>query len=147
MGNSPLRSIKAVSDHLTERIKLDLTDDPTKPLHIVAEPIVSDHSSESVGSSSSGIVRHNFGRTAQAQARIRPDGPVPYGIEDPQPTSASMNNNLMFRSMFFMNDEARHFLAPALPLPPTESDYFQKKVEYFYNLKKNLNSFIYMFRF
>lgn len=40
----------------------------------------------------------------------------------------TMNNNLMFRSMFFMNDEARHFLAPALPLPPCESEYFQKKV-------------------
>uniref|UniRef100_A0A1B6DPD0 C2H2-type domain-containing protein n=1 Tax=Clastoptera arizonana TaxID=38151 RepID=A0A1B6DPD0_9HEMI len=38
-----------------------------------------------------------------------------------------MNNNLMLRSMFFMNDDARHFLAPALPLPPCDSEYFQKK--------------------
>lgn len=39
----------------------------------------------------------------------------------------NMNNtNLMYRGMFFMNDEARHFLAPALPLAPAESEYFRK---------------------
>lgn len=50
-------------------------------------------------------------------------------------TDMTMNSNLMFRSMFFMNDEAtRHFLAP--PLPPiqtpgdiqSQSEYFQKKL-------------------
>lgn len=47
-------------------------------------------------------------------------------------TDMTMNSNLMFRSMFFMNDEAtRHFLAP--PLPPIQpcdiqTEYFQKKL-------------------
>lgn len=49
-------------------------------------------------------------------------------------TDMTMNSNLMFRSMFFMNDEAtRHFLAP--PLPPIQAcdiqpDYLQKKLSH-----------------
>lgn len=39
----------------------------------------------------------------------------------------NMNNNLMFRSMFFMNDEPRHFLAPHIPPLTNEADYFQRK--------------------
>lgn len=34
----------------------------------------------------------------------------------------------MFRSMFFMNDEPRHFLAPHIPPLTNEAEYFQRKV-------------------
>lgn len=39
----------------------------------------------------------------------------------------NMNNNLMFRSMFFMNDEPRHFLAPHIPPLTNEAEYFQTR--------------------
>lgn len=32
----------------------------------------------------------------------------------------------MFRSMFFMNEEARHFLAPPIQLSTTDGEYFRK---------------------
>lgn len=38
----------------------------------------------------------------------------------------TMSNNLMFRSMFFMNEEARHFLAPPIQLSTTDGEYFRK---------------------
>lgn len=33
----------------------------------------------------------------------------------------------MFRSMFFMNEEARHFLAPPIQLSTTDGEYFTRK--------------------
>lgn len=33
----------------------------------------------------------------------------------------------MFRSMFFMNEEARHFLAPPIQLSTTDGEYFSRK--------------------
>lgn len=39
----------------------------------------------------------------------------------------TMSNNLMFRSMFFMNEEARHFLAPPIQLSTTDGEYFTRK--------------------
>lgn len=40
----------------------------------------------------------------------------------------TMSNNLMFRSMFFMNEEARHFLAPPIQLSSTDTtEYFTRK--------------------
>lgn len=41
--------------------------------------------------------------------------------------TASMNSNLMFRSMFFMNDEPRHFLAPHISSLPDDNEYLQQR--------------------
>ncbi|XP_014244247.1 zinc finger protein 600-like [Cimex lectularius] len=105
-----LDSIKAVSDHLSERISLDSNEETINSCYLKNND------------AKSNPVAVTPGRIG-AQ-RIKPELNAPPKTDD---TSFNMNNNLMFRSMFFMNDEPRHFLAPHIPVLPNESEYFQRK--------------------
>lgn len=82
--------IQAVSDHLSERVKLEAPDslDQSDNLDLFLKRKIKKDCA-----SSDDLLNMN-------------------------------NSNLMYRGMFFMNDEARHFLAPALPIAP-ESKYFR----------------------
>lgn len=97
-----LDPIKAVSDHLSERITLESNEEPMPYYNSVYKP-----------AAQTSIVTKNSKLKTEASNKF----------DEPD----SMNNNLMFRSMFFMNDEPRHFLAPHIPSLSNEADFFQRK--------------------
>ena len=72
---------------------------------------------------------YNSAYKTATQTNLLVKGPKPKTedsnkLNDPN----NMNNNIMFRSMFFMNDEPpRHFLAPHIAPLDNESEYFQRK--------------------
>lgn len=135
LERSALVSIKLVSDNLCERLKLDCfnaedcSHNPAysiyeKPEDLRRETLSVVKKEAHTCKSSMETCRKGKSDTASASD----ESPVlAYGSEFKE-ADLTMNNNLMFRSMFFMNDDARHFLAPPLPLPPCESEYFQKKI-------------------
>ncbi|KAK9504250.1 hypothetical protein O3M35_010625 [Rhynocoris fuscipes] len=98
-----LDPIKAVSDHLSERIILE-SNEESMPYFSHAKP----------SSQSTSIVKP-YKLKQETESLIKAN------------ETSNMNNNLMFRSMFFMNDEPRHFLAPHIPVIPNEAEYFQRK--------------------
>jgi len=101
-----------VTDHLTERLNLDSAcgalPSPTcqsSTLSVEQKPIKP--------------IKKNRPTTGQ---HIRPAAK-----KSNQNDVTTMSNNLMFRSMFFMNEEARHFLAPPIQLSTTDGEYFTRK--------------------
>lgn len=97
-----LDPIKAVSDHLSERITLESNEEPIPYYSSVYKP----------AAQTSIVAKTSKLKSEDSNKFDEPD---------------SMNNNLMFRSMFFMNDEPRHFLAPHIPSLSNEADFFQRK--------------------
>lgn len=113
--NDSLQPIRLVTDHLTERLNLDGG--------ACALPTVNNHPGTLVSfePNRTPVKPSKKGRPAAAQnirlpAKKHNDNDV-----------TTMSNNLMFRSMFFMNEEARHFLAPPIQLSTTDGEYFTRK--------------------
>lgn len=100
-----LDPIKAVSDHLSERIILESNEESMPYYNTVYKP----------AAQNSLFLKGPRGTKPEIDTNPK--------LNDPN----NMNNNLMFRSMFFMNDEPRHFLAPHIPPLTNEADYFQRK--------------------
>jgi len=98
-----------VTDHLTERLNLDSA---------CALPLAN---SGSAYFEPKPIKATKKGRPATGQ-HIRLAAK-----KNNQNDVTTMSNNLMFRSMFFMNEEARHFLAPPIQLSTTDGEYFTRK--------------------
>lgn len=104
--NDSLQPIRLVTDHLTERLNLDSA---------FALPLANS------GSAYFEPKPTKKGRPVTGQ-HIRLAAK-----KNNQNDVTTMSNNLMFRSMFFMNEEARHFLAPPIQLSTTDGEYFTRK--------------------
>lgn len=104
--NGSLQPIRLVTDHLTERLNLDGAC-VLPPAHSGFEPKPSKPTKKN---------RSTTGQNIRLGAKKTNQNDV-----------TTMSNNLMFRSMFFMNEEARHFLAPPIQLSTTDGEYFTRK--------------------
>ncbi|XP_046680637.1 zinc finger protein 300-like isoform X1 [Homalodisca vitripennis] len=137
---SSLDSIKLVSDNLSERVKLDYTNSieyygDSDALSEERAGSITTHNSKSISKKNNKLGGNWTAslKLLETKSKIVGDSSGDQGGGKVRVmTDMTMNSNLMFRSMFFMNDEAtRHFLAP--PLPPIQpcdiqSEYFQKKL-------------------
>lgn len=107
--NDSLQPIRLVTDHLTERLNLDSA---------CALPLANSGSGyfepKPIKATKKG--RATTGQHIRLAAKKNNQNDV-----------TTMSNNLMFRSMFFMNEEARHFLAPPIQLSTTDGEYFTRK--------------------
>jgi hypothetical protein len=108
--NDNLQPIRLVTDHLTERLNLEgaLTLPIASPSSVDLEPKPVKPTKKNRLSTGSQNIRLAAKKNHQNDV-------------------TTMSNNLMFRSMFFMNEEARHFLAPPIQLSTTDGEYFTRK--------------------
>lgn len=108
--NDSLQPIRLVTDHLTERLNLDsactLPSANSSTLSVEPKPAKPTKKSRLT----------TTGQHIRLAAKKSNQNDV-----------TTMSNNLMFRSMFFMNEEARHFLAPPIQLSTTDGEYFTRK--------------------
>lgn len=115
-----LQPIRLVTDHLTERLNLDIafSASPSAASPAVVPPPFDHPRPTRTATKKRSRSTTTTTSSSQCVATKRPDQ---------NDVTTMSNNNLMFRSMFFMNEEARHFLAPPIQLSTTDGEYFTRK--------------------